>query len=160
MFVRRGDLRFLCLGFPPEDILDAGKAGCPWTPPAEEITTNLWVEFLTHSLYSLFSFEFVAFHLFLHWYNIKLQNLLLCHVLSVLSWGYTDMVCEVHEPLQSLNRLGLIPALLQESERAKFSVHLIFINCGHLSPPEPSWIFWFFWLHCLIILQTSKTQYL
>lgn len=47
------------------------------------------------------------------------------------------MVCEVHEPLQSLSTLGLIPALLQESEQAKFSVSLIFINCVHLSPTEP-----------------------
>lgn len=30
VFVRRGDLGFLCL-----DILDTGKAGCPQTPPAD-----------------------------------------------------------------------------------------------------------------------------
>lgn len=55
VFVRRGDLGFLWLGFSPEDILDTGKAGCPWTPPNEAITKNLWVEFLTYSLYLHFS---------------------------------------------------------------------------------------------------------
>lgn len=138
VFVRRGDLRFLCLGFSPEDILGAGTAGCPCTPPAEGITTNLWVELPTYSLYLLCSFEFAVFHFFLHRYSIKLQNLLPCHVLPALSWGCSDMVCEVHEPLQRLSRLGLNPALLQESEQAKFSVSLIFINCVHLSPTETS----------------------
>lgn len=94
--------------------------------------------------FQLYGFEvpdFIILHLFLHWYGIKFQNLLPCNVLPVLSWGYADVVCEVHESHQTLNRLGQIDAVLQESEQAEFSVSLSFIiNIVYTSVQfNPSW---------------------
>lgn len=114
--------------------------------------------------FQLYGFEFpcfVIFHLFLLWYGTKFQNLLPCSVLPVLSWGYTDVVCEVHEPLQTLNRLGLIHAALQKSEQAEFSVSLSFINIVCTSVQlNPAWYSSTSESVDSLFFKTANTQYL